>query len=473
MLFPVLVRRALTTPPVVRLPVAPKPFRPVRFLFRTTLYVGGATAAVAYAALNNDDVNDFLVERVPYAEEALGKAEEWYKGAKSIDFDKTFGQLSDVKERVKHKFESTKAAAAGAAGAATAAPAKPEPLKVTVRSLSPVVQAAVESINALLKLMDKAGTTTPAVARATQQSLQRVAETLENLTRDYDATLAKAAEEQKTLLAEVAKTAAAEETAKLVEQFNKETQELVAKHQRQVAEEVRAATDALAAQADNKVAAVQAGVSERLALAVEQAVSSERNGRLANLEQLAAEVDGLAAVVAAVEKEVETAAAAKRTHTQVQALRAKVYGSEPVPLRADVERLLPEVKDNELAVLALTLLPATALDRGVLTVPQLAARWQLLVPELRSAALLPPNAGLLGHFAAAVFAKLLVPKLGVSSGDDIESVIARVDAALQRGEVADAVEEVAGLKGWGRKLADGWVVEGRLRVEVEMLVGLL
>ncbi|KAM9917676.1 hypothetical protein OXX59_009177, partial [Metschnikowia pulcherrima] len=133
--------------------------------------------------------------------------------------------------------------------------------------------------------------------------------------------------------------------------------------------------------------------------------------------------------------------------------------------------------DDELIALALAeLRPLLTQEstQSILTVPQLLTAWEQLTPELRSASLLPPNAGLLGHLASVFFSKLLMPVKGAKpDGRDIESVIGRVEQSLVRGELDSAVEEVANLKGWTRKLADDWVREGRKRLEAEFLIELI
>lgn len=97
-----------------------------------------------------------------------------------------------------------------------------------------------------------------------------------------------------------------------------------------------------------------------------------------------------------------------------------------------------------------------------------------LAPELRSASLLPHNAGLLGYVASLLFSKLLMRVKGVKpEGKDIESVIGRVELSLTHGDLDVAVEEVANLKGWTRRLADDWVKEGRKRLEAEFLFGVV
>ena len=119
-------------------------------------------------------------------------------------------------------------------------------------------------------------------------------------------------------------------------------------------------------------------------------------------------------------------------------------------------------------------LVANESTHSVLTNSQLINKWDELTPELRSASLLPPNAGLLGHFASIVFSKLLLPVKGSKpNGKDIESVIGRIDMALTKGDLDVAVEEAANLKGWPRRLADDWVKEGRKRLEVQFLVDVL
>jgi len=146
------------------------------------------------------------------------------------------------------------------------------------------------------------------------------------------------------------------------------------------------------------------------------------------------------------------------------------------PYINDLIKLSNETNDELIEEALKNLVPLISKDstHSILSNEQLLTRWELLVPELRSASLLPPNAGLLGHLSSTIFSKLLLPVKGVKpDGKDIESVIGRVEASLIKGQLDDAVEEVSNLKGWPRKLADDWVKEGRKKLEIEFLVNLI
>lgn len=138
-----------------------------------------------------------------------------------------------------------------------------------------------------------------------------------------------------------------------------------------------------------------------------------------------------------------------RLQLNLNKLKAKLTSNSNENLTleiAELNKLAIESK-NQVISTAINSIDQEIIKNGLLTNSQLITRFHLLVPELRSAALLPPNAGLLGHLSSILFSKFLLSKEGHVDGKDIESVIARVDNYLVSNQLDNAVEEIANLKG--------------------------
>ena len=264
-------------------------------------------------------------------------------------------------------------------------------------------------------------------------------------------------------------------------QFSTEKQQLEAKLNQKLSQEIQAARAAISQAASNAVAMVRIEQTKNFEKLVSEKLNEERNGRLANLEKLNDRIVELEKFAEGFETQIVSNHKKAIIHQAVSKLKslllAPAAGDKPQPIKPYIDELTKIATDDEVLALAikdLSPLITNESTHSILTNAQLLSRWEQLAPELRSASLLPPNAGLLGHLASIVFSKLLLPVKGVKEdGKDIESVIGRVESSLARGELDIAVEEAANLKGWSRKLANDWVVEGRKRLEIEFLLGLI
>ena len=61
-------------------------------------------------------------------------------------------------------------------------------------------------------------------------------------------------------------------------------------------------------------------------------------------------------------------------------------------------------------------------------------------------------------------------KQGSPAGEDVESVLARADDWLARGDLENAAREVNSLKGWAKRLATDWLEDVRKVCAVRMAV---
>lgn len=110
----------------------------------------------------------------------------------------------------------------------------------------------------------------------------------------------------------------------------------------------------------------------------------------------------------------------------------------------------------------------------VLSNEQLYNRWILLESDFKTASLLPPNPGFLGHLTAKVFSNLLFTKNGTTTDEfNPDDIYSNVKENLKIAKIDKALETVVELKGWPHILCEDWIKEARSRLELETLVDIL
>lgn len=142
-------------------------------------------------------------------------------------------------------------------------------------------------------------------------------------------------------------------------------------------------------------------------------------------------------------------------------------------LRGAVERGQPFAA--ELKAVAALGLPADAArtlethaERGVPTGPALAQRFSALAPALLRAAPARASDGtLIDRLTATAQNLVRVRPVGEAAGDDVPTVVSRMEARLRRGDVAGALADLERLPEPVRALAASWAAEARARVAAE------
>lgn len=313
-------------------------------------------------------------------------------------------------------------------------------------------------------------------------SINQLANKLNILTKEFDNELQNKLKVSQTELLSSFTKKELELTENLIYQFNQEKTQLEKRLNQRLEHEIKAAREAISQAATNAVSMVRIEQTKNFEALVTERINEERNGRLANLEKLNDKINELEKFAENFEHQIVNNH--KKTLIQQSVNKLKLLLLTPPEASERPKSIEPYVKalkevstDDEVLNLALkdlNIVLSKESTHSLLTNAQLLTRWEQLEPDLRSSSLLPPNAGLLGHLASVVFSKLLLPVKGVKEdGNDIESVIGRVESSLARGQLDIAVEEATNLKGWSRRLANDWVVQARKRLEVEFLLNLI
>ena len=107
-----------------------------------------------------------------------------------------------------------------------------------------------------------------------------------------------------------------------------------------------------------------------------------------------------------------------------------------------------------------------AYQRGIPSTSQLIDRFRRVAAEVRKASLLPESAGIASHAASVVLSKVTFKKDGLAGGDDVESVLTRVESLLEEGNIDAAAREMNTLQGWAKILSKDWLGDVRKVLEV-------
>lgn len=485
--------------------VAPKKTHRFRNFILTTLTLGSVLYGVgAYYALQNDDIHDFFVDYVPLGDNLIAFIED-------RRFRKRFSSLSHVSQSSGTHKENVRVAKSGAtwktidepvstAGAVNitkpgphlsatkeevkekAAPAIPSgglPLIPIPSNADSHILNSVTLLNEFIQSINDSSQSSDHVDKISKE-INSLAKSISEIKDSYkkeltekiktEASKAETVVEGKT---NKLRNAVEAQEEKWTLEFHKEQKRILASYNERLKNEIEASEKVISEHANNQLLAVHAEREKMFAAEITQRVEKERDGRLAQLEELAATLSELEELAVKADKVILESDNAAQLHIAVGRLRTVLTSDKPIALGPYIEAIRKASGSDPLLKAALDSIPAQVYEQGVLTPAQLAARFHLLEPEIRKASLLPPNAGVAGHIGSIIFSKLLWSKSGNSTGDDVESVLSRADVALAEGRIVDAVGEVNTLKGWPKRLANDWLVEGRKRSEVDFLTEVL
>ncbi|KAK6199159.1 mitochondrial inner membrane protein [Scheffersomyces amazonensis] len=503
----------------IKTPIAPKVekekgFSIFKLLFNVTLFGTVAYGGTLYAATKNEKVLDFVIDRqLPYYEEIIdfiekGSVEDIKSGFESLQsklFSIKVPTTQEITKRGEDIYNATKQTIKHQSGFDTTTPAAQLQKPVEIESVKkdiehlPLINISenvassvdislkntIDSFNTLIQSIDASqlGPAKSNFIKSINDNITALSTKLNALTNKFEEELQNKLKSSQTELLSSYTKKELELTENLLDQFNHEKAQLEKKLNQRLSQEVQATKEAISQAAVNAVSMVRIEQTKSFEKLIADRINEERNGKLANLEKLSTRINELEKFAEGFENQLVANHNRFILQQSLTRLKSLLFASEaidnPKSIKPYVDNLTSasKVTNDEVINLALKELEpllSKESNQSILTTAQLLSRWEQLAPELRSASLLPPNAGLLGHLASIIFSKLLLPVKGNKpDGKDIESVIARVENSLIKGDLDIAVEEVTNLKGWSRKLADDWVIEGRKRLEAELLINLI
>lgn len=201
-------------------------------------------------------------------------------------------------------------------------------------------------------------------------------------------------------------------------------------------------------------------------------MEEERGGRLAKLDELAANLKRLERVALDNSTYLDENL---RIHALWSALRA-VNNAVDAPARRPfrdelrVLRHAAATRDDVVAGAALEALEAgNAPDIGVEPLADLASWFATSVaPAVSRVALVPDEgAGVLAHLASYVLSSFAFRHQGLVPGNDVLSVLARAEYHLNEKDLDGAARELNQLRGTAKALLKDWLEAARRRLEVQ------
>lgn len=465
-------------------------------------YIGGA-----YYALQDDDFHDYFVDYIPFGDDLIAFIEDRRfrqrfssisAVAKSNNGAKTPGGLESVripKSGATWKAVDEPVDKPGAVNIMkpgphlSASPVKPEEPAAKASSILPLIPVpsnaddiVKNSINAMNEFIGSVNS-----SKYSEEHIEKIskeitglAQSISEIKNSFKEELSKKVHEEAAKVGSVVndkttelRSAVAAQEEKWIREFQEEQKRLAASYNERLKNEIEAANKVIFTHANNQLLAVHAEREKQFAAEILERVENERDGRLANLEELAKSLADIEELTVKADRAILEADNVAQLHIAIGRLKTILESEKPVALGPYIEAVRELSGSDPLLKATLDSIPKDVYEQGVLTPAQLAARFHLLEPEIRKASLLPPNAGVAGHIGSMIFSKLLWSKSGNSTGDDVESILSRADTALSEGRVVDAVGEVNTLKGWPKRLAHDWLIEGRKRSEMEFLTEVL
>ena len=247
--------------------------------------------------------------------------------------------------------------------------------------------------------------------------------------------------------------------------FDRERDELQNRYNERLAEELQKQGEVHDQRLQNELLEQSIVLRRRMQREIQAQVETERAsrlGKLASLEKALGELTGLHQDSYNIFSREEKA---KKIAIAVQALKdvALVRGGE---FTAELAALKSVSNNDELVKTVIASIDPEACSKGIMSQAELASRFQSLSNELRKVALLPPDAGVVGHAASWLLSKVMFRQRGYVRGGDVDSTLARVEMLLEGGQLEDATREVNSINGWGHELARDWLREARKRLEL-------
>lgn len=397
--------------------------------------------------------------------------------------------------------------------------------RIEYKSTNDQVNSVVSKVNSLILLINE-NTVAPASSSSFSSLISNITDSIETISNNIKAFESSKEELTKDLTAKLTadnaltlKKQENELISKFLSDFNREIGKIKDNYEKNLAHDVELTRKSVEVEFENKLKLAQIEQLKAFEQNITTKIESERNNKLKNLNELFKKVEFLENFEIELFNNFEKFTKYNQLNVVLNNLKKFVinpetYGNNLNELNGtkilnEINKLAELTKpavveatkgknltsEDDLITLSIKALPADNIrTTGLLSNAQLIQRWNLLVPELRSASLLPPNAGLLGHLSAKFFSYFLISKQGnvptdlpagigagagkplVDSkliGNDIESVISRVNYNLSNGDLDNAIETVSNLKGWSRKLSNDWLVEARKKLELEFLVDLI
>ncbi|EPQ32378.1 uncharacterized protein PFL1_00574 [Pseudozyma flocculosa PF-1] len=360
-------------------------------------------------------------------------------------------------------------------------------LAPSIKSLSgsePMIAQLADTIDELtvfLKETPSSGAKAKGVLESAQIDLEQLSKRLETIKREeakrVETSLASQAKRYETQISQQAEEAAnklSSREADWQKNFEAERTKQMEEFKEKLNAELATQSKIINERLKEEVIAQGIELQRRWMREIRAKVEEERGGRLAKLDELATDLKDLEKVTLDNSNQLDENVNVHTLWTAVRAVRSAIDDETTKQPFADQLRVLKnttKARDDAVISAALEVLDASgAADTGVESFVTL-RQWftDKVGPKIRGVSLVPApeTAGLLSHIASATLSPLLFHKKGLVEGDDVPSVLARVEYHLDRKDLDSAARQLNQLKGWPKTLAADWLSAARKRLEVQ------
>ncbi|KAF8501559.1 mitochondrial inner membrane protein Mitofilin [Russula emetica] len=254
--------------------------------------------------------------------------------------------------------------------------------------------------------------------------------------------------------------------------FEEEKAHFAKAYREKLEQELRTQSDIINERLKEEVIAQGIELQRRWIREIKLRVEEERGGRLAKLDELAANLKRLERVALDNSTYLDENL---RIHALWSALRAvnnSIDASIRRPFRDELRvlRHAAAARDDAVVGAALDALEASnAPDVGVEPLADLASWFTTSVaPAVSRVALVPDDdAGVLAHVASYVLSTFAFRRQGLVPGNDVLSVLARAEYHLNEKDLDSATRELNQLCGTAKALLNDWLAAARRRLEVQ------
>ncbi|KAA8913027.1 mitochondrial inner membrane protein-domain-containing protein [Sphaerosporella brunnea] len=522
-------------PPATAVPKKSHKFRNI--IIGLTLALYGSFAAGVFYSLKSDNVHDFFCEYIPFGEEAVLYFEErefrrrfpnalsriqakpespkvtipkssgatWKladrdEGPRTTDVGKPGPHISSHKAVEQQEERAamaegpkTTVPTEGVRAEATTVATKPvnaeQPKGPTLQpvalpnSVDPVVQDLAKAVNNIIDTVNRTNsgdTFGPAIDNA-KAELEKLNAQISVLKAGMDKAIKDQLDSKDLEFAQAAQgllknvnNQVEDMQHQLREEFEAERERIAQAYQRKLSTELERSREIADQRVRNELLEQAIEMKRNWINEIENRVESERGGRLGKLRELEQRVHELEELTTQWNQVIETNLKTQQLFTALEAVRASFESpDQPKPFLREMAALKEVADDDEVIRAAIASVNPAAYQNGVATHTALLDKFRKLEGEVRRAALLPEDAGVAAHAGNWLLSKLMFKKRGLAQGNDVESILAKTETYLEEGDVDSAAREMNQLTGWPRKLAEDWLREARLMLEVKQALDVI
>jgi MICOS complex subunit MIC60 len=199
-------------------------------------------------------------------------------------------------------------------------------------------------------------------------------------------------------------------------------------------------------------------------------VEQERGGRLARLDRINHYFKILERISVDNAEHLDNSLKAHRLWCALRSLQDAVEQPHRTPFVNQINAMRHLSSTDEVVAIVLSTIDDNVANNGIDSISDLSARFAIVREEVRRASLVSEDGGVFAHLLSLIFSKILFRKHGLVKGDDVESILARVQYYLNENDLNTATRELNQLKGWPKKLAEDWIKAARNHLEIKQAI---